>query len=223
MITESEYKYLFEYTRRHYSRYYDVQLEVLDHLASMIEDIREQDPSVGFKSALNIAYKSMPGKEFDKVIVEKEKALKKYWNKQIIAFIISYLRLPMIIKTIVLALVIFTTCTFLPLKAGTGIGSFLLVGFGIHCWMAWNSLRLKEDQFLSVRAFLKIGSGMWLVPIYFVHLIELFEMYGLGIQLLISFLLSLFLILIYGLLIHFPRVLKNDILNKYEALIPKIS
>lgn len=225
MLSKEEYKYLWEYTDRYYSNYYDVKLEVIDHLASMIEEIRGDDPSIGFKSALNIAYKSFPGREFHKVITEKEKSLRKYWNKKISNFLIGYIRWPMIIKTTALALVIFTTLSIIPPNGAlfngvVGIGLVLILGIAVLFRLVWNFLRSKEEQFLSVKTYLGVASGLWLIPIYLVQMIEIFDLLN---QVLISLVSAFIFILLYGLLFHFPKQIKQNILDNYQDVIPSIT
>mgnify|MGYP000193300158 CR=1 FL=1 len=38
MITEVQYESLFAFCRKHYVQYYDVQVELVDHLAEAIEE-----------------------------------------------------------------------------------------------------------------------------------------------------------------------------------------
>lgn len=223
MITEKEYKYLFEYTGRHYSRYYDVQHEVIDHLASMIEDIRESNPSIGFKSALNIAYKSMPGKEFDKVIDEKEKSLKKYWQRQIGKYLLEYLQWPLMLKTIGLTMTIYLILTLFSSYIFAGLGLILILIFGVLGFFIWRSLKEKEDQYLSLNAFLKVATGAWFLPIYVLNHIDIlqrFLSFELYVKIIASLVISVFLILTYIVFVIIPNKIREDVFDRYESLIP---
>lgn len=223
MITEKEYKYLFEYTGRHYSRYYDVQHEVIDHLASMIEDIRERNPSIGFKSALNIAYKSMPGKEFDKVIDEKEKSLKKYWRRQIGKYLLEYLQWPLMLKTIGLTMTIYLILTLFSSYIFAGLGLILILIFGVLGFFIWRSLKEKEDQYLSLNAFLKVATGAWFLPIYvlnYIDILQRFLSFELYVKIIASLVISVFLILTYIVFVVIPNKIREDVFDRYESLIP---
>lgn len=51
-ITQEENEQLFQFCRRHYVYHYDVQIELVDHLASAIEEQWEQNPELSFDEGL---------------------------------------------------------------------------------------------------------------------------------------------------------------------------
>ena len=224
MIKKEQYKYLFEYTGRHYSRYYDVQLEVIDHLASLIEDIRIQDPTIGFKSALNIAYKSMPGREFEKVTKEKEKAMRKYWNKHIVRFLLNYLRWPLIVKTLMYSCIIYTFLIFFGSYLSFGVGLILLFLFGLYEHFNIKSLQKKQGQFLAIKIYLGVTSSLWIVPLSILfcqmEALKNFTSFEFTWQIFIAVVIAFILLLQYGLSVHFPDFIRENIVSKYEALVP---
>lgn len=56
-ITEQEIKLLFDFTKKHYVEFYDVQVELVDHLANAIEAQWEENPKLSFEDALQIEFK----------------------------------------------------------------------------------------------------------------------------------------------------------------------
>ncbi|MDB0600598.1 hypothetical protein [Tenacibaculum maritimum] len=50
-LTNNEIKALYKFTQEHYVAYYDVQVELVDHLANDIEKIWERSPSLSFEKA----------------------------------------------------------------------------------------------------------------------------------------------------------------------------
>jgi hypothetical protein len=55
-LTEDQIEELFRFAKRHYVEHYDVQVEIVDHLASVIEEQFRENPNQEFKSILNEAY-----------------------------------------------------------------------------------------------------------------------------------------------------------------------
>ena len=46
---------LYKFTRQHYVEYYDVQTELVDHLANDIEQIWEEQPQLSFQQARELS------------------------------------------------------------------------------------------------------------------------------------------------------------------------
>jgi hypothetical protein len=47
-LTETHIQELYKFTRKHYVYFYDVQSELVDHLANDIEDIWKAQPNLSF-------------------------------------------------------------------------------------------------------------------------------------------------------------------------------
>lgn len=76
-LTETEIQLLFTFTEKKYVRFYDLQVELVDHLAVSVEELMEQDASLTFESALQKVYSSFGIFGFAKVVQEKEHAVRK--------------------------------------------------------------------------------------------------------------------------------------------------
>lgn len=55
-LKESQIQDLFHFTERHYVEHYDVQVEIVDHLASAIEERLSKNPHQVFEQVLNDVY-----------------------------------------------------------------------------------------------------------------------------------------------------------------------
>ena len=51
-ITKAEINQLFDFTQKHYVEFYDVQVELVDHLANAIEAQWSENPEISFEEAL---------------------------------------------------------------------------------------------------------------------------------------------------------------------------
>ena len=80
-LTEQQINELFTFCKKHYVQYYDVQIELVDHLANAIEDKMNEDKNISFDNALHKVYKSFGITGFSKIVAAKEKAVGKQCQK----------------------------------------------------------------------------------------------------------------------------------------------
>ena len=78
-ISKDECVFLHQFCKRHFVHYYDVRLELVEHLASNIQAIWEQDDSVDFHKALDRIYKDFGPTGFRNLL-----RLKKLLSKKIL-------------------------------------------------------------------------------------------------------------------------------------------
>lgn len=78
MLTNEQIDYLYAFCRKHSVTYYDVQVELVDHLANAIEEKMLQQPALDFEAALLQVYKGFGVMGFGPVVREKEKAVQKH-------------------------------------------------------------------------------------------------------------------------------------------------
>ena len=76
-VTAEEIKRLYEFTRKHYVEYYDVQTELVDHLASAMDENWEKEPELGFEENLQREFKNFGVFGFMEVVEKKSRALEK--------------------------------------------------------------------------------------------------------------------------------------------------
>ncbi|CAM1349816.1 MULTISPECIES: hypothetical protein [Tenacibaculum] len=103
-LTEKHIEELYIFTRQHYVEYYDVQTELVDHLANDIEQIWDNKPQLSFEKARDISFKKFGIFGFMDVIEEKQKQLNKKYIKIVFQFIKDWFKLPKIILTVLMLL-----------------------------------------------------------------------------------------------------------------------
>ena len=101
-LTKNQIQELFAFTKSHRIRYYDLQSEVVDHLASAIENKWEENPEVPFQKALDEIYAGFGIYGFGKLEQEKRDAIQRKIGWKLWAFIKSYLTPPKILLTLLL-------------------------------------------------------------------------------------------------------------------------
>ncbi|SFP89081.1 hypothetical protein [Parafilimonas terrae] len=86
-LSEKEIQSLFRFVEKKSVRWYDLQIEIVDHLASSIEDEISLIPGISFESALENVYKGFGIFGFAKIVEERQnhlaKAVKKRWWSEI--------------------------------------------------------------------------------------------------------------------------------------------
>lgn len=101
-LTPQQIEHLFAFTKKKLVHWYDLQVELVDHLAARIEEEMEADPRLEFEKALDKVYKGFGIFGFAKIVQEKsqqlERASGKMWNKALL----NFFRWPKIIHLIFL-------------------------------------------------------------------------------------------------------------------------
>lgn len=109
-LTENQIQKLYKFTQQHYVEWYDLQTELVDHMANDIEDIWNKEPNLSFDQAKDKSFKKFGVCGFSDVISEKTKALQKQYRKLIWKHLIEYFKLPKIALTLLLILLL---CLFI--------------------------------------------------------------------------------------------------------------
>ena len=75
--TSEEIEQLYQFTRQHYVEFYDVQTELVDHLASSMEQNWEKEPELSFEENLQREFKKFGVFGFMDVVDKKIRAMEK--------------------------------------------------------------------------------------------------------------------------------------------------
>ena len=104
-LPEGEIQKLFTFVKSKNVPYKDVQFEIVDHLASAMEDLKDDNPEWSYSKCLDEIYNKFPITGFAILQLEKEEALKKYWCKKMLPFVKEYFKLPKILLTAALFII----------------------------------------------------------------------------------------------------------------------
>ena len=154
-LTPNQIQQLYKFTRQHYVEYYDVQTELVDHLANDIEQIWIEQPNLSFEQVRDIAFKKFGVFGFMDVLEARQNMLfKKYW-KLVLGILKNYFKIPQIISTLTLFIAIYVS--FLVIPNHTWI--YMVLGFGVCAVLI---IRLLQLQKLKKRR-LKETNKKWLL------------------------------------------------------------
>ncbi|WP_319499699.1 hypothetical protein [uncultured Draconibacterium sp.] len=144
-ITQEETEQLFQFCRRHYVNHYDIQIELVDHLASAIEEQWEQNPELSFDNGLKNAFKKFGIYGFSKIKKQKEKELKRKYRRLLWNYVFEFYRWPKVITTFVLTMALFVLFQLVQqtIWIVAGYAFTLLIGIIIYHAFIYKKLKLN--------------------------------------------------------------------------------
>lgn len=125
-LTQEQTDYLFDFCRKHRVRYHDLQVELVDHLASSIEEQWKEKPDLSFEAALDRVYRGFGIRGFAGVVEEKQKAIQRESRRVIKTLMREFLTGP---KLLMILLMTVLVRQLLPLaEAGNLAGLLVVIG-----------------------------------------------------------------------------------------------
>lgn len=100
-LSEEQIERLYQFTQQHYVEYYDLQAELVDHLANGIEKQSEDNPTVTFEQALQNEFKKFGVFGFMDVVEKRQSALRKKYNHLVWEHMKTYVKAPKIVLIVV--------------------------------------------------------------------------------------------------------------------------
>ncbi|MCC5917253.1 MAG: hypothetical protein JJU02_07980 [Cryomorphaceae bacterium] len=107
-LTPQQLRNIFDFCKKWDVQYVDLRLELVDHIAEQITDIRKKEPDQTFQQAFHKVYKSFGIHGLNDVVEEHQTIVRqKYWGEVRRGFV-SWLKLPRILGTILSLALIYT-------------------------------------------------------------------------------------------------------------------
>ena len=125
-LTPEQIDRLYQFTRQHYVEYYDLQTELVDHLANAIEAQWQENPKISFEDALQKEFKKFGVFGFMDVVEKRQAALNRKYNGIIWNHFKAFFTIPKIILTTTLV-----GLTYFFLNISLYKADVVLVAFGI--------------------------------------------------------------------------------------------
>jgi len=165
-LTKNQIQELFAFTKSHRIRYYDLQSEVVDHLASAIENKWADNPDVPFKKALDEIYAGFGIYGFGKLEQEKRDAIQRKIAWKLWAFIKSYLTPPKILLTLLLIISIYQGLSLLEDPFTVTMYMVVLFLFSTLGMILFRKRQIRHlvDKYLEVNVVFTGGFPALVVP-----------------------------------------------------------
>ncbi|WP_298762967.1 hypothetical protein [uncultured Polaribacter sp.] len=106
-LSEIQIDNLYKFTRKHYVYHYDVQTELVDHLANDIEQIWQEHPNLSFEDARDKSFKKFGIFGFMDVIEAKQKQMNKRYTKIMWRFFSEWFTMPKLMTTLAIFMSLF--------------------------------------------------------------------------------------------------------------------
>ncbi len=140
-LTEEQIESLFRFVEKKSVHWYDLQIEVVDHLATGIENEMQADPGLSFDNALEKVYKGFGIFGFSEIVVEKQKYLSKAAKKRWVSELKNLFKWPEITVSI---LIISTIATISLLLRNSNLSFYFDII--ITCIIAFPLFYLLKSQ-----------------------------------------------------------------------------
>lgn len=224
-LSQEEVQKLFAFVKSKYVRYVDLQYELVDHLASSIEDIQEADPKVSFEAALKKTYSRFPITGFTHFVENKQKALSRYWNKAVFRHVREYFKLPKIILLCILSFLIYSAFQVLPHPYVMILVYVLILTSFILNFRRVIINRKETEKYLFLQSYNSMSLGNMYCILFFP--LQLFSnrvtnfmeiTLSTPTTIIISFVLTLALIISNVTLNVIPDLLNEEVRTKYAHL-----
>jgi len=222
---------LFAFCRKHYVNQYDLQIELVDHMASSIEEQWADNSNLSFQDALNNTFGKFGIFGFAKVREQKQKALEIKYRNLLIKYTLEFYRLPKLILTLACTLVFFTLIRIIPNPFWMIIPYFFALAGLIIYYMYWlypkhYKINIKEGMSFMLLDYLKgkqfTAALVLQIPILSFNISNFMDYHLLRLSipaLIISFLLILLTIFLYISLFKLPIKVREHFIEQFPQFI----
>ena len=219
-LTSNQIQQLYKFTRQHYVEYYDVQNELVDHLANDIEQIWQEQPNLPFEDAKTISFKKFGVFGFMDVVEALAKALnKKYW-KLVLEIFKEFFNIPKITISITIFLILIVGFQLLSSKImflSIGLGGLVVLLPKLYFLEKERKQRFKETnkKWLLEDYVFNIGGSLSIFNLFFQMVNFSPETASNTFVLIAAIILTVFMLLIYITIFIIPAKVEEILKNQY--------
>ncbi len=143
-LTKEQIQELFLFTQKKWVHYYDLQIEIVDHLAEKIELLLVENPSLDFKQALQKVYQGFGIFGFANIVREKEQQSVRYGKKLFRRELIALFKLPQILFILFLSVFVWQMTQWIPLEILYPV--FLAAWAMVSIWQMYVNIKNNKRQ-----------------------------------------------------------------------------
>jgi hypothetical protein len=233
-LSDEEIKLLFTFVESKNVHYKDVQYEIVDHLASAIEEKQEENPSFGFNRALDEVYSKFPITGFNLLIDAKQSALTKFWYRKFLSYLLSYFKMP---KIVISGMIAYTISQILIYGNTRQLAIiyfililFALAGLVYRSKIAFEFKKGIREKYLVANTYTNILSSLWVLyfycPVYWsiesLTIVSPLDYSSIQVWFL-SIYITIITLLMHAYIFEFPKMLKQELEEKYSHLNIKLA
>ena len=211
-LTSEQIERLYLFTRQHYVEWYDLQSELVDHMANAIEAQWQEHPKLSFEEALQKEFKKFGVFGFMDVVEKRQAALNKKYNGIIWKHFKAFFTIPKIILTATLVAVTFALLNVSLYKSEVVLGAFGIIILSFYGAIIYFTNKNKKPNSATHKKWLLkeiiLGRssicGLIYLPIHIILRSDKLMEHTLGVFG-ISFLLVSMLLIEYIMVIEIPK------------------
>jgi len=184
-LTPQQIEQLYTFTKQHYVEYYDLQTELVDHLANGIEEQWQENETLTFEEALQKEFKKYGIFGFTDLVTERQKAMGKTYYKLVFKLVKQYFTFPKLMQTLFFTLVLYLVLKYIPYPQYvvlTLLTSILLFVYSkSFTWRRTVNTRKKEKQkiWMYEEIVYSCGSSLGVFQLLMQIIIHIFPSYRL--------------------------------------------
>lgn len=151
MLTKKRIDHLFEFCKKHFVPYYDLQVELVDHLANAIEEQMIINPNISFEKALENIHQSFGVSGFATLVSEKRKMTERQGRRLFRKLFKEQLLWPKILLFLLIVSFAYTLFYINPYFFQVFYISVLIVCFGLLIYGSrkkWKKISSTGKRFL---------------------------------------------------------------------------
>jgi hypothetical protein len=233
-ITSEQIDDLFSFCEEQDVYHYDLQIELVDHLAAAIEQKWKENPKLTYEKALWAVFDQFGNSGFRKIRRAKERALRKKYSRVLWQYIGEFFKLPKIILTIAITLGLFGIFR----RSENNLDTFLLLLFPYLIFLAIIQFMNKKKYQISLvsgKSFLLNDHLKWIksrfdvsfqVPtfalIFYTEYLKntnAYHAHNAYIEFLLAFLVTFFSIFLVAMSIYVPKRIKEDFTHEFPQFV----
>ncbi|MEJ4089936.1 hypothetical protein [Galbibacter orientalis] len=214
-ISSEQIQNLYKFTQKHYVEYFDLQTELVDHLANGIETQWQQNPHISFEDALEKEFKKFGVFGFMEVVEERQKALGKKYLGIIKKEFFSYFSWPEFIKFATLWAVLFAGLYWVGNKEMLVV-SLLIIIFVVMLYMLFKlnhtikqRRRNSNKKWMLEQHIFNLGGvvGGMSLPLELGAQLRLFELFSWSVLTItfVSLAITIYVFLLYIMIYKIPK------------------
>ena len=164
-LNSEQITYIENYINKNDIKYYELYMEILDHMILSVEAILEKDKEISFKDAVVEAKVEGFGKKgFRGMMIEKQKLAQKQASKDNFKRIKEYFTFPKIVLTISIFVIYYWFLSFFENPAKPNMIAVLLIGFTAIFQIAysWKYRKINKLQVLKTQTLNSLYFGAFL-------------------------------------------------------------
>jgi hypothetical protein len=151
-LTTEQINYIENYIQSFDIKWFEIQVELTDHMVAIMEEIWEQDPEFSFHQVKYQAEQRFGRGYFKSIVAERKTILQKEYNRQQRKMVAEFLKFPKIIASILLGVVVYQVSFYFEnpakyLEILFGSLFFLSVSM-IYNWIKYRKINGKS--FLAI-------------------------------------------------------------------------